>query len=159
MNSFRFETYENVVTKHHLGGSLNWVSGAQWAFLKNLNDSKTTIHSTRMIDADTVEIIKRRDQNLGLAYRYLGMDQQGLYERVTINRKERTTAIDRMDANWWQSEAFIGRRDLFYPETRGTGAEKIAFVRHDFWLFKLKKFGVQLYSNWDAWSYKRAFKS
>ena len=70
--------------------------------------------SVRQIDADTVEIIKRRDQNLGFAYRYLNMDQKGVYERVTINRKERTTAIDRMDANWWQSEAFIGRRDLFY---------------------------------------------
>jgi len=64
-----------------------------------------------------------------------------------------------MDGNWWQPEAFIGRRDLFYPESRGEGPEQVAFVRHDFWLFKLKKFGVQLYSNLDAMSYKRAFKS
>ena len=64
-----------------------------------------------------------------------------------------------MDGNWWQPEAFIGRRDLFYPEVRGEGPEQVAFVRHDFWLFKLKKFGVQLYSNLDAMSYKRAFKS
>ena len=55
----------------------------------------------RQIDADTVEIVKRRDQNLGIGFRWFGSDQQGLYERVTINRKERTTAIDRMDANWW----------------------------------------------------------
>ena len=66
-----------------------------------------------------MEIVKRRDQNLGFGFRLFGLDQQGLYERVTINRKERTTAIDRMDANWWQPQAFIGRRDLFYPETRG----------------------------------------
>ena len=114
MNSFRFETYENVITKHHLGSSLNWVQGARWAFLNRLNDANTTVCSVRQIDADTVEIIKRRDQNLGFAYKYLSMDQKGVYERVTINRKERTTAIDRMDASWWQSEAFIGRRDLFY---------------------------------------------
>jgi hypothetical protein len=28
----------------------------------------------RQIDADTVEIVKRKDQNLGLAFRYLGLD-------------------------------------------------------------------------------------
>ena len=97
---------------------------------------------------------------MGYAFKYFGIDQKGVYERVTVNRKERTTAIDRMDANWWQTGAFIGRRDLFYPETRGeTGPELTAFVRHDFWLFKLKKFGAQAFSNWDAMSYKRAFKS
>ena len=57
--------------------------------------------SIKQLDADTVEIIKRRDQNLGFSFRYLNMDQKGLYERVTINRKEKTTAVDRMDANWW----------------------------------------------------------
>ena len=101
MNSFRFETYENVVTKHHLGKGLNWVQGARWAFLNKLNDSKTTVCSVRQIDADTVEIVKRRDQNLGFAFNYLNIDQKGLYERVTVNRKERTTTIDRMDVNWW----------------------------------------------------------
>ena len=160
MNSFRFETYENVVTKHHLGSGLDWRAGARWAFNDKLGDASTTVQSVRQIDADTVEIVKRRDQNLGMGFRWLGQDQQGLYERVTINRKERTTTIDRMDANWWQSEAFIGRRDLFYPESRGeNGPEQVAFVRHNFWLFKLSKFGVQLWSNWDAMGYKRCFKS
>lgn len=160
MNSFRFETYENVVTKHHLGSGLDWASGARWAFLNKLNDANTTICSVRQVDDDTIEIIKRRDQNMGFAFKYFGIDQKGVYERVTVNRKERTTAIDRMDANWWQTGAFIGRRDLFYPETRSeNGPELTAFVRHDFWLFKLKKFGVQAFSNWDAMSYKRAFKS
>ena len=64
-----------------------------------------------------------------------------------------------MDANWWQPEPFIGRRDLFYQEARGEGPEQVAFVRHDFWLFKLSKFSAQLFSNFDAMSYKRAFKS
>lgn len=96
---------------------------------------------------------------MGYAFNWLGLDQKGLYERVTINRKARTTAIDRMDANWWHENAFIGRRDLFYMEARGEGPEQLAFVRHDFWLFKLKKFGVQLFSNWDAMAYKRAFRS
>ena len=101
MNSFRFETYENVVTKHHLGSGLNWASGARWAFLNKLTDANTTVCSVRQIDADTVEIIKRHDQNMGLAFNYLGSDQKGIYERVTVNRKDRTTTIDRMDCNWW----------------------------------------------------------
>ena len=60
-----------------------------------------TICSVKQLDADTVEIVKRRDQNLGFRYKYFGIDQKGLFERVTINRKEQTTAVDRMDANWW----------------------------------------------------------
>jgi hypothetical protein len=114
MNSFRFETYENVVTKHHLGSQLDWKAGARWAFNDKLSNANTSVCSVRQIDEDTVEIVKRRDQNLSMGFRMFGHDQQGMYERVTINRKERTTAIDRMDANWWQPQPFIGRRDLFY---------------------------------------------
>ena len=162
MNSFRFETYENVITKHHLGTQLNWWQGARWAFLNGTGSDSVTICSVKQVDADTVEIVKRRDQNLGWFYRNFGSDQQGLYERVTINRREKTTAVDRMDANWWHEDAFIGRRDMFYQEKRGSdenAPEQMAFVRHDFWLFKPWKFGVQLYSNIDAMSYKRAFKN
>ena len=61
MNSFRFETYENVVTKHHLGIGLNWAAGARYAFLNKLNDANTTVVSVKQIDADTVEIVKRHD--------------------------------------------------------------------------------------------------
>ena len=74
MNSFRFETYENVVTKHHLGSKLDWASGARWAFLNRLSDANTTVCSVRQIDADTVEIVKRRDQNMGFGFRYLNKD-------------------------------------------------------------------------------------
>ena len=77
----------------------------------------------RQLDPDTIEIVKRRDMNLGLFYRYFGSTQKGLYERVTINRKDKSTAIDRMDGSWWEDEAFIGRRDMFYPETRDGGSE------------------------------------
>ena len=97
---------------------------------------------------------------MGMRFRYLGLSQEGMYERVTINRKERTTAIDRMDANWWQPNAFIGRRDLFYQEARGDegSPEQVTFVRHNFWLPVTNKFFVQLWSSWDAMGYKRAFK-
>ena len=69
--------------------------------MNSLNSSDTTICCIRQLDADTIEIVKRKDMNLGMFYRYFGSTQKGLYERVTINRKDKSTAIDRMDGNWW----------------------------------------------------------
>jgi hypothetical protein len=143
MGSFRFEAHENVVTKHHLGKKLHWSQAARWAFINNLGRKDVAVCHVRQIDADTVEIVKRKDQNLGLAFRYLGVDQSGLYERVIINRKEKTVAVDRMDGNWWHESPFIGRRDFFYIENRdGTSHAdgQLTFVRHDFWMSKLMKF-------------------
>ena len=88
MVSFRPETWENAVYKHHLGSGLAWTQAARWAFMNNLNASDSTVCSVKQVDADTIEIVKRKDQNLGLFYRYFGLAQEGLYERVTINRKE-----------------------------------------------------------------------
>ncbi len=68
MASFRFETYENIVTKHSLS-KVNWTQAAQWAFLNHLNKRDWTIASTRQIDANTVEIVKRRDVNKSLFYK------------------------------------------------------------------------------------------
>ena len=69
--------------------------------MNSLNSSDTTICCIRQLDGDTIEIVKRKDMNLGMFYRYFGSTQKGLYERVTINRKDKSTAIDRMDGNWW----------------------------------------------------------
>ena len=71
-----------------------------------------TIARIRNIDDDTVEIVKRVDQNKTLLFK-MGITQPGLYERVTVNRKNKTVAIDRIDVNWWAEEPFLGRRDLF----------------------------------------------
>ena len=60
MASFRFETYENVIAKHTLSKT-TWSQAAQFAFAQNLNKRDYTIARVRQIDADTVEIIKRRD--------------------------------------------------------------------------------------------------
>ena len=87
----------------------------------------------------------------------------GLYERVTIDRKNNTVAIDRMDGNWTEANPFIGRRDFFYIENRDEDNSKMngqmTFVRTDFWLAKLLKTQVQMASHFAAWSYKRAFKA
>ena len=157
--AFRFEKYENVVTKHHLGSSVNWTQAARWAFMNGASDKDVHIKRVRMVGPDTVEIIKHRDQNKSMCFKYFGGDQEGLYERVIINRKDQTVAVDRIDANWAHDEPFMGQRDLFYPETRPGSNEQLAFVRHAFWLFKLNKFGHQLWSNFSAMSYKRSFAS
>jgi hypothetical protein len=88
----------------------------------------------------------------------MGFDQRGIFERVIINRKDKSTAIDRMDINWWISEPFLGRRDLFFPDKRLDG-KKLAFVRHHFWLHKLLKFEAEIFSNFSLFSYKRGIKS
>ena len=114
--AFRFEYYENVIAKHHLN-KIDWRQSAQWAFQNHFNNDAYTIASVRMIDDNTVEIIKRKDQNKGFFFR-LGFDQTGLYERVIINRAEPSVSVDRMDVNWWLPEPFLGQRDLFYVDNK-----------------------------------------
>ena len=120
---FRFEYYENVISKHHLA-KCDWRQAALWAFLNNCSHADVTVASVKMIDSDTVEIVKRRDHNKGMAYR-MGFDQNGLYERVTINRKDHTVAVDRIDGNWWIPQPFLAQRDLFYVE----GKDKEAILK------------------------------
>ena len=161
--TFRFEYYENVVNKHHLN-KIDWKQAARASFTHNL--AKTTVADVRMIDEHTVQIIKRRDVKPSWGYK-LGFDQYGLFERVTINRKENTVEVDRIDGSFWQDKPFLGQRDLFYIERAdkeaildGTAKQtRLAFVRHNFWLHKVYKLNTNLMSNWSAWTYKRAFKA
>ena len=73
MTSFRFEAYEHVIAKHTMS-KVSWTQAAQWAFNNKLNKNDWNIVDVRMLDADTVEIIKRRDTNKSLCYK-MGFDQ------------------------------------------------------------------------------------
>ena len=95
--TFRFEYYENVISKHHLS-KVDWRQAAHWAFANNLAKPDTSIASVKMIDEDTVEIVKRKSQNKSMLFK-MGFDQLGLYERVIINRKDASVAVDCMDTN------------------------------------------------------------
>ena len=145
------------MTKHHLDKSskLSFEQAANYALAKDLG--KSTICSVHQLDDNTVEIVKRYPVKLGFSYNILGFDKRGLYERVTINRAEKTVAIDRIDANWWINEPFMGRRDMFFLEQRGSKPEQMAFVRMDYWRSSLVKFPAQMWSFFSARSYKRAF--
>ena len=57
---FRFEYFENVISKHHLN-KIDWTQSANWAFLTNTSGNDWTIARVRQIDEDQVEIIKRKD--------------------------------------------------------------------------------------------------
>ncbi len=155
MTSFRFETFENVITKHTLSKT-TFSQAAQFAFAHNLSKRDWSIQSVRMLDADTVEVIKRHDLNKSLCYK-LGWDQKSWFERVIINRKENTVAIDRMDVNWLEDKPFLGQRDLFMPSKRADGS--LDFIRHNFWIHKLCKFGEVMCSHWSAFAYRRQFRS
>ncbi len=155
MMSFRFETYENVLSKHYLP-KISWAQAAHWAFTNNFNKGDWTVASIKQLDNDTVEIIKRKDFNKSICYK-LGWDQKGVYERVIVNRKDKSVAVDRLDINWLSDAPFLGRRDLFFPSKKHENT--LDFVRHDFWLHKLLKFDYQVFSHFSAWSYKRAFKN
>ncbi len=82
---------------------------------------------------------------------------------MIINRKEHSVAIDRMDANYWIPEPFLGQRDLFYIDKKDAQAildgsakhSRVSFVRHNFWLHKLQKPCAVFWSNFSAYSYKR----
>ena len=156
---FRFEYFENVISKHHLS-NVTWKTAAE----SKANNPAGTICHVRMVDDDTFEIIKRKDVKVPIFFKW-GVDQTGVFERVTINRKECTVAIDRMDKSWRVKEPFLGQRDLFYIERKDKDAilnmtankDRLAFVRHDFWLHKLWKFNAVFGSHWAAWSHKRGF--
>ena len=61
MSSFRFEYHENVITKHHLGKKLDWTQAARSAFNHDLAAKNVSVCHVKQIDADTTEIVKRRD--------------------------------------------------------------------------------------------------
>ena len=164
--AFRFEYYENVINKHHRN-KVDWKQAAINQFYDKLNKADVTIASVKMIDEDTLEIIKRIDQNRSFKYN-MGLDQYGLYERVYINRKDCSVATDRMDVNWWINEPYLGRRELFYVseedkqkllETGNSKHQRLTMVQHDFWLNKIWKVPTCLWSNLSAMSYKRAFRA
>ena len=155
MASFRFEYFENVITKHHLK-KVTWQQAALSAFSSKLDNNKASIESVRQIDEDTIEIVKRITNKKNWLYK-LGLEQYGVKERVIINRKEKSVAIDRMDIQWRREGPFVGRRDLFL--VNNDEENKLNFIRHDLWVSKLLKIDFQLMSNYAAWRYRRAFKA
>ena len=49
--AYRFEYFENVISKHHLN-KIDWRQSAKWAFNNRLGKSETTIASIKQLDND-----------------------------------------------------------------------------------------------------------
>ena len=61
--AFRFEYYENVIAKHHMN-KIDWRQCAMWAFHNHFGNDAYTIASIKMLDDNTVEIIKCKKTDL-----------------------------------------------------------------------------------------------
>ena len=46
---FRFEYYENVLSKHHLKG-VDWRQAAHWAFANHAGKAQWTVASVKMLN-------------------------------------------------------------------------------------------------------------
>jgi hypothetical protein len=74
---------------------------------------------------------------------------------VIINRKEKSTTVDRFDLNYYHDAPYVGQRDFFFEGNDG----RLAFVRHDIWIHKTFKLCALMSSSWNTFSYKKAFKA
>ena len=161
---FRFEAYENVISKHNIK-STDWRQAARWAFGDKLNTSGWTICSVKQLDDDTVEIIKRNDHPSRSWFYTWGFDNTNLYQRVILNRSDCSVAVDRLDSNYNIEGPFLGQRDLFYVEkadmTKMKAGEvrypNLSFIRHNFWMSKFDAPWAKFSSNFSAMSYGSAF--
>jgi len=150
----RFEYWENVISKNIINGA-TWQQAAKSSAQENLDKKDWTIVHVKQVDADTVEILKRRNCSVGRLAKWGIGSTLNVYSRVTINRNEKSAAVDRFDANYFHDAPYVGRRDLFFEGNDG----RLAFVRHDLWIHKVFKLQSQMGSSWQTWSYKKAFKS
>lgn len=83
--SFRFEFWENVISKNKIKG-VEWTQAAKASAQENLDKKDWSIVSVKQIDADTIEILKRRNVNVGFFASQGFASVLNAYSRVTINR-------------------------------------------------------------------------
>ena len=161
---FRFEAYENVISKHNLKNK-DWRQAARWAFNDKLDSSSWTICSVKQLDENTVEIIKRNERPSKSWFYTWGADNTNCYQRVIINRNDCSVALDRLDENYYIDGPFLSQRDLFYVEKKDISEMKagnvrfpnLSFIRHNFWMAKMNGPWARFTSNFAAMSYGSAF--
>ena len=150
MQSIRVETHENVISKNLIKG-VSWEQSALASFKSNADKSNWRLYSIKQTGPDTVEVIRRRNFKIGFFDRMGLTSTQNVYQRVTIDRKERTTAVDHFNLNYFYKEPFVARRDLFLEQDE----HALAYVRHDIWLFKLFKLQSRIGSSFQTWAFKK----
>ena len=152
--SFRFETHLNVPLKTKMR-NLTWEQAAKYGVLHDLSSGKSNIASVTQ-EGDKVVILKRLNTKKNWLYRN-GLAQKGWFERITIDRKEKSVAIDSFEQKWnIETGPYVWRRDLFFH--RDDEPHRLLFVRHLFWVSQLKKFNEQFWLSFTAWRLKGKLK-
>ena len=67
-----------------------------------------------MQQGNELVILKRREKKEPWGFN-LGCDYEDVFERVVINREDKTVAIETFNRNKWYKEPFVARRDFFTP--------------------------------------------
>ena len=137
--AFRFETHLNVPIKGRMRG-VTYEQAANYGILKDLTNSNMNIASVQQ-EGDKLVIYKRIDTKKNWWYGKGGV-QKGFYERITIDRKEKSVAIDSFEDCWnVKTGPYVWRRDLFFH--RDDEPKKLVFVRHLLWVNQIKRYTAQ----------------
>ena len=144
----RTETHLNVPLKTKMKG-LTWEQAVKYAMLHDLNYKGTHIVKAKQ-DGDRLILIKRIPTEKNWYYK-LGFRQRGWYERVIIDRKDQSVAIDSFD-NHHISGINSYKRDLFFPREDEPG--KLIFVRHHHWINQIARFYHQFMFGYTSWRMK-----
>ena len=151
--SARFETHENAVLRARYS-KLTYEQAAKYAVADKLDKSNTTVAHVEQ-DGDKVIIMKRMDKPLNRWYKW-GFDQKDVFQRVTIDRSDKTVAIDYFNRNWFAEEPFVAKRDLFMQ--RADEPTKLSLFRHLYWVNKFRKFYNNYTFSFAKWQIRSAIK-
>ena len=145
---FRFETHLNTPLKSRLS-KVTLEMAAKYGLMHDLANSKTHIKSVEQ-KGDVLIIIKQIETKRGWLYDTFGVPKKGWLEKVTIDRKEKSVAIDAYEQYWCiQSGPYVWKRDMFMVRDDEPG--KMTFVRHYFWINQLSKLYAQSLFDLSSW--------
>ena len=144
--ALRVETHEHVVLKARLRKAT--YENAAKEVLQGPKRANDDIVWAGQSSPDEFVIVRRHKDPFKkpLFFYTLARPHTHVYERVIVNRKNRSVAIDYMNMNVYHSTPFVQSRDLFYEGSsplkpdREEKSKGMNFVRHIFWVNKLKAY-------------------
>ena len=134
---------------------LSWTQAAKYGVLHDQKNKKVHMADVKQ-DGDTLTIIKRIDTTKNWLY-MMGWPKKGFYERVIVNRKDQTVAIDSFEAYYFiESGPYMCTRDLFFH--REDSPNKLFLVRHMYWINQFKRYYHMFWFGAKSWNLKRKIK-
>ena len=148
--SFRVEHHLNVPIKGRMKG-LSYDQAVKYGLFHDINNPKSNIASVKQ-EGSKLIIIKRIDTKHSWFFKQ-GLPQKGFFERITVDQKDKSVAIDSFEHHWnVETGPYVWRRDLFM--TRDDEPNKLIFVRHLLWVSQLKRMQAHLMSGFNTWRLK-----